>query len=260
MVHKCEICHREFRTVSNLYQHQRGARYCLEKAKNLVCKYCNQVAADPNHLDDCLQYKIFKLEKELDETKEKHKLELEALQQKCDDFERQLRAERKFKDDLLIKTATKPTNKINNTNYNLSVTVFPPENEVKRIWENIICHDFLKGGIKAFARAGHETFLMEDGQSKIVCVDNARNKFMYMDSNQIYQYDVKLQKVTRLLFAPGADLALQFVKNFNVKDDDDERLFNQAMPVGHIANINSPSHKEFIRHLQHNIRLSTNQV
>jgi len=211
-------------------------------------------------LEECVYYKNYKLKLELDEMKLKYESELAALQQKCADLEQKLEKEQQFKDSLLVKSASKPTKNVSN-NYNLNVvTHFPPEEDVKRQWENIISIDVLKGGIKAFARVGHQHFLMEDGQSKIVCVDAARNKFMYMDVKKIYQYDIKLLKVTRLLFAPGADLALQFIKNYDVEDDDDERLFNQAMPVGHIANINSPSHKEFIRHLKHNIQLASNQL
>jgi len=257
MVKECNVCGKEFKFISNLYQHQRTAKYCLKMAQELLCRYCNQVSKDPDHLEECIYYKNYKnynLTVELKEANEKLESEVAALRQKCTDLEQKLDKEQKFKDSLLVKSASKP----NKVSYNLNVvTHFPPEEEVRNIWEGIITPDLLKGGIKAFARAGHETFLMKDGQSTVVCVDQARHKFTYMGTDQIIQYDMKLQKITKHLFQPGADVTMEFLRELIAVGDEDEKLFQQAMSVGHIKNINSSSYKEFIRHLSQYISLSS---
>jgi len=274
MVQECEICGATFKTVTNLNQHKKHAKYCKSKAESLKCKYCNQVAVDPNHLEDCIYYKNYKLKIELDEitvelveTKSRHETklvgmkahyesELAELQQKCTDLEQKLSKEQKFKNTLLVKKVSTPTNNTRINYNNVSVTMFPPLEEVKRQWETIICRDVLMGGIKEFARVGHQHFLMQEGKSTIVCVDPSRNKFTYVDSNQLVQVDMRLQCVTHRIFSPGADVAREFIRNLTVEDDEDEKLFNRGMPVGYIANINSPSNKEFIRHLRHHIQLA----
>lgn len=252
MEHKCYICGKTFATSYNLTKHQKNTKYCLKKAQSLMCKFCNNVSNDKNHLNDCIYYKNYKLNIEL----EKKCLEIEQLQQKCLELEEKLQKELEFKDELLLKYASKPNMTIKNYN-NLNITIFPPEEEVKKRWENIICRDVLMGGIKTFAKLGHQNFLMKDNKSTVVCVDPARNKFMYINENEVIQIDMKLQKVTKKIFEPGAELALDFIRKLDVEDDDDEKLFNNAMPVSFISNINSPSNKEFIRHLGHYISLTT---
>lgn len=75
----CDICGTKFSYPYNLKQHKKRAKYCMAKAENLQCIYCNQVSADPNHLDECIYYKNYKLKLDLDNTTTK----LKSLQKKC---------------------------------------------------------------------------------------------------------------------------------------------------------------------------------
>ena len=211
-------------------------------------------------MEVCIYYENYKLEIDLTKTineLEETKLKLSAAELKIDELEEKYEKQINFKDELLVNLSSKSfTTRINNNIENLNITVFPPVEEVRRQWEDIICREFLQGGIKTFAQRGHKQFLVKDGQSTVVCADPARNKFIYINDKQVIQYDMKLQRITKRFFEPGAELAREFLRNLDVVDEEDEKLFNRIVPISYISNINSPSNKEFLRHLYHCISLA----
>ena len=135
----CDFCKKTFASKSNLYTHQKTAKFCLklqgkDNEKNFDCKYCDKVLTQrsslEDHLDICKEKKrqlkveqdiqqktlVKRLETEIvhlkksekDKLKEKDKYYEEKLKEKNDYISKLEAKLEKFEDSILSKSDKKP--------------------------------------------------------------------------------------------------------------------------------------------------------
>ena len=226
----CIYCNKDYSSKSNLKNHQKSAKYCLEIQKrtnidsdevdnvqtSFVCKFCEKDFSSNHryqkHLDICLlkhkhiiknkdceiemmKEKICFLEKSVEEQTQQMKtirLEIE------NEFYKQ-REERST--NIVEEIAKQPRIQTNN---NQKVLITTPmdmsQPSVMKAIQSGFSEDYLVQGQKGVARFAYDNILKdEQGKLKYICTDAARQIFQFKDENGSIQKDVRATKLTKAL-------------------------------------------------------------
>jgi len=226
-MNNCEYCKKSFSTKSNLYNHQKTAKYCLDKRKisnneyKCVCQkiFTTKINYDRHNkicnISDIINpYKenYMKLENE-------NKLYLEQLKNKDEQIknkDEQLKNKDEHIKELEDKlanialagvTKSTTTNNISNNNnkiLNISALDINDIEKIKNILDTKFDHNYIIEGQKGVAQFVVDHYLKDDdGKLKYVCTDPSRQIFKYKDDLGDIQKDVKAKKLTKSLIDSG---------------------------------------------------------
>ena len=194
---KCSFCDKNFSSKTNLKQHQKTAKYCLNLQNAGISEYecegCLKKYTTKNNLDrhkqncNILYYKetIIRLEKEL-ESKNK---QIEILQDKIE--------------NIALKSILKPNiqhnyqnNNSNQRINNIINNLIPITDEHLKQQAEFLTIDHVKNGIDGYVQYALD-FPLKD---RIICTDFSRRKIKYKDSEGNLIDDPEMTKVTQKLF------------------------------------------------------------
>lgn len=233
----CEFCKNTFSNKYILKNHQKRADYCLkiqnkkkEKVKIYQCEGCNKQIKKKenyvNHINKCVKIveksyidklnnkdididklkiyydkKIEKSQETIKKIRKKHTKEIKELKEeyedkidKLQDRLQELAKEAINRPSQVVKTTNNTT-----TNNVLNLTPFDLENEdFKENIEKNYDMKYLVQGVRGVAQFTKDKLLTdEDGNSRYICVDPARQIFKYVDKNGETRRDVKASKLTK---------------------------------------------------------------
>jgi len=215
---ECKFCKNTFNNKSSLNKHQKQAKYCLklqdkEVKNSFISK--KELLNDNKLKDELIKDMKFRLEKqnekysslinklntELKELKEEYELK---LKEQKEEYEVKIEKLQDRLENLATRAIEKPTQQVvkttnNTTNNVLNLTPLnlDKENFKEKIEEGYDIQYFLKGtrGVAEFTK---DKLLVDDeGKSRYICVDPARQIFKYVDENGETHRDVKANKLTK---------------------------------------------------------------
>jgi hypothetical protein len=213
-MNKCEYCEKSFSTKSNLINHQKTAKYCLNKQqKNIIKEYkccCQKIFTTKIIFER--HNKICKIYKE-ENTKFENKIYLQKLENENKIYLEQLEKKDKHIKELEAQLAnialagvTKSsitTNNINNKILNIS-SLDLNDDKIKTILDSKFDHNYIIDGQKGVAQFLVDHYLKdEDGKLKYICTDPSRQIFKYKDDLGDIQKDIKAKKLTKTLIDGG---------------------------------------------------------
>jgi hypothetical protein len=259
----CEYCKKEYTTLSNLKHHQKTAQFCLDLQNQLSatfkCEHCEKMFSSnkylKQHYSHCKIYKIFNenanLKKEIEELKNKFKLEINEELIKIKDENKEIKLKLEFKDQTILlkdetitklekenekyqKLITRPTtcyNNTTNTYYKIQfnqlleqIEVLNSENIAKRL-NDINMVEFTDNCIKNFENT-LTTSLSNVFKNFTFCTDKARRTVV------IKNEEGKTEKVTiddfvKMGLTLGVIDIINFIKEIevinNIKNTDDNK-------------------------------------
>jgi hypothetical protein len=227
-MNKCEYCEKLFSTKSNLTNHHKTAKYCIDKRKNgNINEYkccCETIFTSKKNLDrhkkTCniydviqpykdgnikLQNENIKLQNENIKFENQNKIYLEQLENK----DKQIKELQDKLTSIALAGVSKSTttnniNNINNKILNISPLDLNDAEKFKTILDSKFDTNYILDGQKGLAHFAKDHFLKDDdGKLKYVCTDPGRQTFKYKDELGDIQKDVKAKKLTKILIDAG---------------------------------------------------------
>lgn len=213
---KCDYCDKFFSTKSNLTNHQKTAKYCLEKQKKIVVKQykcnCYKIFTTKINLERHKQIcNVFQILLPYNETinilKNKNKNNLQQIEEKDKQIESKDKQIKELQNELASiarAAATKSTTtNINNKILNISSIDFNKD-KIKNIFETKFDSNYAIDGQKGVAQFAVDNILRDkNGVLGYICTDPSRKIFKYKDNLGEIQKDVKAKKLTSILIEGG---------------------------------------------------------
>ena len=215
-MNNCQYCEKIFSTKSNLYNHQKTAKYCLEKRKNIVIVseeykcYCEKIfnckRTFNRHKKSCNFYDL------IIPYIEKLKYKDEQLENQNKIYQEQVKHIKELEAQLASialagvtkSTTTNNISNINNKILNISPLDLNDSEKFKTILDSKFDTNYILDGQKGLAHFAKDHFLKDDdGKLKYVCTDPGRQTFKYKDELGDIQKDVKAKKLTKILIDAG---------------------------------------------------------
>jgi hypothetical protein len=226
----CSFCNNTFINKNILIQHQKNAKYCLLiqglENNNFNCIYCNKKYSTKQTLDthqyNCADKKIKEFVEEKDKKIQELKIHIQKLTEEKDKQIQELKIhieklENKL-ENIAIKIGTKPTivnnNATNNINYinKIEKLELTTDQYIKDQVNNLTIDHIKKGSIGYAEYAIKHPF-----KNRIICVDYARRKIKYKDSNGNVITDPDMTKLSFKLFdsikSRNKELTLEFLNS-----------------------------------------------
>jgi hypothetical protein len=227
----CEVCQRQFSTKTSLLRHKNTAKFCLKLQGELTinshtCQHCNkELASERNltsHYRTCKKYQAYissnlELVRRIDEKDEEmlrrlHEKDLEIAELKSHirDLEDKL-------ENIAIKGALKPS-KV--TAYIQQLQPITEQHMLDCASNLTIEH--IKKGPRGYAQYALEYPLRD----RVVCVDYARRKIKFKDSNGDIITDPEMNRLAMLFYnsikAKNRELINSCKRQLKVNFDDEE--------------------------------------
>jgi len=224
----CQHCQKLFSTKSNLYNHQKTAKYCIEKRKNTIVVneehkcYCEKIfncqRTFNRHKKTCNFYDLIipyieKLKNKDEQIETQNKIYLEQIEtqnkiylEQLDNKDKQIKELQDKLTSIALAGVSKSTtiNNINNKILNISPLDLNDSEKLKNILESKFDTNYILDGQKGLAHFAKDHFLKDDdGNLNYVCTDPSRQTFKYKDELGDIQKDVKAKKLTKILIDAG---------------------------------------------------------
>jgi hypothetical protein len=223
----CKYCNKDYSSKSNLKNHQKSAKYCLEIQKrtnidsdevdnvqtSFVCKYCEKDFSSNHryqkHQDICLlkhKHVIKNKDCEIEMMKEKIGF-LEKLVEEQNQKTIRLEVENEFykqREERSSKVVEEIAKQPRTTNNNQKVLITTPMDLSQPVVQQAIqrgfSEEYLVQGQKGVARFAVDNILKDDqGKLKYICTDTSRQIFQYKNKDGSMQKDVRATKLTKAL-------------------------------------------------------------
>jgi len=177
----CNFCNKSFSTKSNLTNHQKRTKKCLELQNNNTrenlfhCDDCKKQYSPKQIFDKhaCKKEWLSKLLEEKDKEIAYLKNELSKANEKIAQL-----AEIGMK-----KSSIKTTYKVNQNIIDIIIPFDITSQMIKEIFEENFTYENLLNGKEGIVNFILEFILTENGKYKMICTDNSRRIFTYMDKN-----------------------------------------------------------------------------
>ena len=224
----CKYCSNKFRNNSSLNNHQKTAKYCLKlrdiTIKEYKCDSCNKLFTTLTNLNrhhkTCKVSDVLSnLQDDLETTDKKLELvtrQMEDYKDKCLNYESEmLDMKREHKreiqilqdklENVAIQAARRPTQTTNYNNRNQINTIIqnmsPLTDEHFKDTAKHLTIEHLKRGVKGYV----EYALNYPLKNKVLCVDYARRKIKYKDTDGKVQTDPEMTRLSQKFFESIAD-------------------------------------------------------
>lgn len=221
----CEFCKNVFKTKYVLKNHQKRAKYCLIKQKNLgrkivtdfyKCEYCSQEMASDHksrHLKSC-KIRCVKINDEkvaniiiLEKNNMYLKLELAVKNKELEEVYKQLEIYKEMADremSCIEEIAKQPrVQQTTNTQTNNLMMMQPldmtKDNFAQSIEDKFTKEYFLNGQKGAAQFAVDNLLKDKDGKLRYVCTDPSRHIYRFKSQDGSLERDVKAKKLTAVL-------------------------------------------------------------
>jgi hypothetical protein len=243
----CEFCQRVFSVKSALIRHKNTAKFCLKlqsdyNSKLNICNFCNkELTSDRNlalHYKTCEKYltQTFTTLQLTEKLREREQEMFKKLREKDEELARRLRerdlevSELKMHickledklENIAIKGALKPTTTTTSkiTNY---IQQLQPVTEAHFLeCSSNLTIDHIKKGPRGYAQYALEYPLRD----RVVCVDYARRKIKFKDSDGNIITDPEMNRLAMLFYNSIKDKNRQLVdeckRQLKVNFDDEE--------------------------------------
>jgi hypothetical protein len=203
---ECQYCKNLFSNKTNLNNHQKTAKYCLDIRKVKVieypCKNCGRkFSRESNmnrHFSTCkvdekiiLENKIKKIEEMYEKQINEQKQQIKELQDKLE--------------NIAVKAVVRPTttnNTMTNTNTNNIMNLAPLDmnaltEKLKTVINENMTEQHLLEGQEGIAKLIASCFTNEDGRKLITCTDTSRGVWKSKDTNGNILKDVKANNIAK---------------------------------------------------------------
>ena len=224
---ECDFCKRTFSSKSNLLNHQKTTKYCIEmqgkQPTYFECEYCNKkFTSHQNQIEHACKERErennIKQQKEFENNiKNKYELKIKELEYLISNRDERIKGFESFINEkneyiakiearldkfesTVVNMATEPKTKtttnvvVNNNTLNLS------KEHVTKVLEEHFTKEVAAGGQKRLAEMVYEKMLKgPDGKSSYVCVDPSRQTFEFTNNDGDVERDVKAKKLTKAL-------------------------------------------------------------
>jgi hypothetical protein len=222
----CEFCNSTFSRKSNLTNHQKSAKFCLElqgkENQKFICKYCEKKLTSKNglilHNKSCknrFENNPEKLMEEIAELKEVNlslqkdfeleisllKKEMETIVTSKDKIIEDYKNKVEKLENHLMRLSERPTNTTNNTTNNnqryqqMVQNLVPLKDEHYEQIRANLTEEHVKKGVQGYADLTY--IVMKD---KIICTDFSRRMLTYKDENGNIIVDPKMNEFTKKVF------------------------------------------------------------
>ena len=250
----CKYCNKDYSSKSNLKNHQKSAKYCLEIQKitnidsdevdnvqtSFVCKYCEKDFSSNHryqkHQDICLlkhKHVIKNKDCEIEMMKEKIGF-LEKLVEEQNQQMKTIRLEvenefYKQREERSTKVVEEIAKQPRTTNNNQKVLITTPMDLSQPVVQQAIqrgfSEEYLVQGQKGVARFAVDNILKdEQGKLKYVCTDPSRQIFQYKNEDGSMQKDVRATKLTKALLDGEIKSTSHKIAWDNMKDGGDQEF------------------------------------
>jgi hypothetical protein len=220
-MYDCKLCDSTFSSKSTLNHHQKTAKYCIQKQyieTNFSCSGCKKVLSSKKRLEThtttCREYSLnVQKEKYEVELKEKDKklqqiinekdIEINRFQQIINEKDKRITDLEDRMHSLLVKAVSRPTvttntdNRIQQTINNL----IPLTDDHLTEQAEFLTLDHIKQGALGYANFACDYALKD----RITCVDIARRKIKYKNSDGQIVTDPEMNVLSRKLFTSIKD-------------------------------------------------------
>jgi len=207
----CEFCESKFSSKQSLNHHKRTAKYCLskqEKKVEFICEHCKKIFTTQRwiniHKKDCIQYLLNNQKKEyLTELKiiqEQYNSKIYNLEKILEEKNETIKKLEDRMHSLLVKAVSRPTvsdNRIQQTINNL----IPLTDDHLSEQAEFLTLDHIKQGALGYANFACDYALKD----RITCVDIARRKVKYKNSDGQIVTDPEMNVLSRKLFTSIKD-------------------------------------------------------
>ena len=233
---ECEFCKKNFSSKSNLFNHQKTAKFCLtlqgKENNDFICKDCDRTFTANKILVDHIQVCKERLRREKDSKETEYikivrKLELKIkeneylkeklqekteyitkLENKLEKIETNLNSKLEKMEDVMstIALESKAPKAITNTNNTTNITVTHnnvlnlSQEHVKKVLAEHLDYNVVYAGQAGLAKFVVDNMLT-DQSGKIIykCVDPSRQMFEFVDENGMIVRDMKAEKLIQSL-------------------------------------------------------------
>ena len=251
----CEFCCSHFSTTRSLQHHQKNAKYCLEKQKDInilkikLTKKIKELEEENKMSEDNVQYfqnemNTFKqinkiLEEQIKLLKEENKSYLEQFkssQEQVKTLQEQILSITKTA--VMKSTTTNNNTTINNKILNMTTLNFK-DSDIKDLIDDKYSIDVISEGQKGVARFAYNYILKDiNGNLTYLCTDSSRKIFKFKNVTGELEKDINAQKLTNLLTENGILKATtKLAQNYWTNEDgtiDDEKLSNMISKASEI--------------------------
>jgi hypothetical protein len=194
----CEFCNSIFKTVSNLNNHKKNAKYCLElqnkkNQSNFICNYCSKNFTSKytlnNHEKKCMESYI---------PIESYKQENLFLRQQIKDKDEQIKELQNQLASIARTAASKPIHIQNNNQRinNIINNLLPITDDHLKEQAQFLTLDHIKNGASGYAKYALDYPLKD----RVFCPDFSRKKINYKDSEGNLVNDPEMKKLCEKLF------------------------------------------------------------
>jgi len=209
----CEYCNKSFSNKSNLSNHQKTAKFCLDKRESEYKEYiciCEKIFTTKinleRHVKSCKISNTISRNEENIKLKNENKIYLKQLEDK-DKHIKELEAQLASIALAGVTKSTTTNNNISNINnkiLNISPLDLNDSEKFKTILDSKFDTNYILDGQKGLAHFAKDHFLKDDdGKLKYICTDPGRQTFKYKDELGDIQKDVKAKKLTKILIDAG---------------------------------------------------------
>ena len=252
----CEFCNTEFSTSRALKNHQKTAKYCLEKRgkeKVYVCTHCNKKMTTNHrlstHRDICIPYRENLIERKYDKV-------VSDLQQQVHDYRQQIKELQDRLENIALKAVSRSTT-TNNMNSKTQINnyiqnMMPVTSGHLLEQSSNLTLEHIKKGASGYA----EYALGGPLKNRVACVDYSRRKIKFKDTEGNVITDPEMAKLAPMFFESIKDKSSQLVYSLNVPDMDSvmfeevAKMFNTNADVKNCSSgIKSDFYHDFIRHV-----------
>uniref|UniRef100_A0A6C0CYY3 C2H2-type domain-containing protein n=1 Tax=viral metagenome TaxID=1070528 RepID=A0A6C0CYY3_9ZZZZ len=255
---ECEYCKKNFKSVSNLNNHQKTAKYCLIKRglikedNSLIieeynCKYCDKLLSTKytlnSHIESCSKYYESQLNEKDKQLQEQRKEYEQKILEQRKDYERQiteLKTQIREKDDIIASIAAQPknitthnnnrTNNNNNSRVNVINNLVPMTDDEYKKLGDMLQRSHLERGVDGFADLAIQFF-----QDKAVCTDLSRRMVTHKDAEGRVVSDPNMTRLTTKFFGGLMDknheLTLEILTDLDKRRENKEIDFDEFMNI-----------------------------